>query len=53
MGQTVRAVALSLRGARSRPAEFTDMSDFIAAFSQKITLMDKISQRIHKEERGA
>lgn len=52
MGQTVRAVALSMRGVRSRPDEFTEMNDFIETFSQKINLIDKISQRIYKEERG-
>nr|KAF6414439.1 sorting nexin 7 [Molossus molossus] len=51
VGQTVRAVALSLRGVKSRPEEFAEMSDFIEAFSQKISLIDKISQRICKEER--
>ncbi|XP_023601217.1 sorting nexin-7 isoform X2 [Myotis lucifugus] len=51
MGQTVRAVALSMRGVRSRPEEFTEMNDFIETFSQKINLIDKISQRIYKEER--
>ncbi|XP_059530642.1 sorting nexin-7 isoform X2 [Myotis daubentonii] len=51
MGQTVRAMALSMRGVRSRPDEFTEMNDFIETFSQKINLIDKISQRIYKEER--
>ncbi|XP_054568051.1 sorting nexin-7 [Eptesicus fuscus] len=51
VGQTVRAVALSLRGVRSRPEEFTEMNDFIEAFSQKMKLVDRISQRIYKEER--
>ncbi|KAF3819600.1 hypothetical protein GH733_015109 [Mirounga leonina] len=51
MGQTVRAVALSMRGAKSRPEEFMEMNNFIEIFSQKINLIDKISQRIYKEER--
>ncbi|XP_066209590.1 sorting nexin-7 isoform X1 [Saccopteryx leptura] len=51
VGQTVRAVALSMRGVRSRPEEFMEMSDFIETFSQKINLIDKISQRIYKEGR--
>ncbi|CAD7678099.1 unnamed protein product [Nyctereutes procyonoides] len=38
MGQTVRAVAMSMRGVKSRPEE-------------KKKLIDKISQRIYKEER--
>ena len=52
MGQTVRAVALSMRGVKSRPEEFMEMNNFIEVFSQKINLIDKISQRIYKEERG-
>ncbi|XP_049472711.1 sorting nexin-7 isoform X3 [Panthera uncia] len=51
MGQTVRAVALSMRGVKSRPEEFMEMNNFIEVFSQKINLIDKISQRIYKEER--
>ncbi|XP_019775676.1 sorting nexin-7 isoform X6 [Tursiops truncatus] len=51
MGQTVRAVALSMRGVKSRPEEFMEMNNFIEIFSQKINLIDKISQRIYKEER--
>ncbi|XP_033289353.2 sorting nexin-7 isoform X4 [Orcinus orca] len=51
MGQTVRAVALSMRGLKSRPEEFMEMNNFIEIFSQKINLIDKISQRIYKEER--
>lgn len=52
MGQTVRAVASSMRGVKNRPDEFTEMNNFIEMFSQKINLIDKISQRIYKEERG-
>lgn len=52
MGQTVRAVAWSMRGVKSRPEEFMEMNNFIEMFSQKINLIDKISQRIFKEERG-
>ncbi|KAL1772593.1 sorting nexin-7 isoform X1 [Sigmodon hispidus] len=51
MGQTVRAVASSMRGVKNRPDEFTEMNNFIETFSQKINLIDKISQRIYKEER--
>uniref|UniRef100_A0A5F9CE51 Sorting nexin 7 n=1 Tax=Oryctolagus cuniculus TaxID=9986 RepID=A0A5F9CE51_RABIT len=51
MGQTVRAVASSMRGVRNRPEEFMEMNNFIETFSQKINLVDKISQRIYKEER--
>ncbi|XP_074859142.1 sorting nexin-7 isoform X2 [Carettochelys insculpta] len=54
MGQTVRAVASSVRGGgvKNRPDMFTDMNDYMETFSQKISLLDKISQRIYKEERG-
>ena len=52
MGQSVRAVALSMRGVKSRPEEFMEMNNYIEIFSQKINLIDKISQRIYKEERG-
>uniref|UniRef100_A0A8C9AZA5 Sorting nexin 7 n=1 Tax=Prolemur simus TaxID=1328070 RepID=A0A8C9AZA5_PROSS len=51
MGQTVRAVASSMRGVKNRPEEFMEMNNFIEIFSQKINLIDKISQRIYKEER--
>ncbi|KAM9245254.1 sorting nexin-7 isoform 1-T1 [Dugong dugon] len=51
MGQTVRAVASSMRGVKNRPEEFMDMNNFIETFNQKINLIDKISQRIYKEER--
>ncbi|XP_070323854.1 sorting nexin-7 isoform X2 [Odocoileus virginianus] len=51
MGQSVRAVALSMKGVKSRPEEFMEMNNFIEIFSHKINLIDKISQRIYKEER--
>uniref|UniRef100_F7FDN6 Sorting nexin 7 n=2 Tax=Ornithorhynchus anatinus TaxID=9258 RepID=F7FDN6_ORNAN len=51
MGQTVRAVASSVRGVKNRPDEFIEMSDYVEIFSQKINLIDKISHRIYKEER--
>ena len=47
---TDRVVALSMRGVKSRPKEFMEMNNFIEIFSQKINLIDKISQRIYKEE---
>ena len=52
MAQTVKAVALSMRGVKSRPEEFMEMNNYIEIFSQKTNLIDKISQRIYKEERG-
>lgn len=41
-----------MRGVKNRPEEFMEMNNFIETFSQKINLIDKISQRIYKEERG-
>ncbi|XP_064284221.1 sorting nexin-7 [Passer domesticus] len=52
MGQTVRAVASSVRGAvKHRPEMFTEMNNYMETFSQKINLLDKIAHRIYKEER--
>ncbi|XP_027507455.1 sorting nexin-7 isoform X1 [Corapipo altera] len=52
MGQTVRAVASSVRGAvKNRPGMFTEINDYMGTFSQKINLLDKIAHRIYKEER--
>ncbi|KAF7647630.1 hypothetical protein LDENG_00169200, partial [Lucifuga dentata] len=51
MGETVRAVANSVRGVRGRPEEFTAMQDYIEDFSTKISTLDKVSQRIIKEQR--
>lgn len=54
MGQTVRAVASSVRGGgvKNRPEMFTEMNSYMEAFSQKINVLDKIAHRIYKEERG-
>ncbi|XP_048353094.1 sorting nexin-7 isoform X2 [Sphaerodactylus townsendi] len=53
MGQTVKAVASSMRGGavKNRPGVFTEMSDYVDVFSQKISLLDKISRRVYKEEK--
>ncbi|KQK73649.1 Sorting nexin-7 [Amazona aestiva] len=53
MGQTVRAVASSVRGGgvKNRPEMFTEMNSYMEAFSQKINVLDKIAHRIYKEER--
>lgn len=53
MGETVRAVASSVRGLKSRPEEFMLMHDYVEEFSSKITSVDKITQRITKEQRGS
>ncbi|KAM8731993.1 sorting nexin-7 isoform 1-T1 [Acanthopagrus schlegelii] len=51
MGETVRAVANSVRGLRSRPEEFTQMQEYVEDFSNKICSVDKVTQRIIKEQR--
>lgn len=52
MGETMRAVANSVRGLRSRPEEFTLMQEYVEDFSNKISCVDKVAQRIIKEQRG-
>ncbi|KAL7887351.1 hypothetical protein AOLI_G00050720 [Acnodon oligacanthus] len=51
MGDTVRAVAATVRGVRNRPEEFNAIQDYVEAFSHKMTSMDKITQRIIKEQK--
>lgn len=51
MGETVRAVANSVRGLRSRPEEFSVMQEYVDDFSTKISSVDKVTQRIIKEQR--
>ncbi|XP_073499335.1 sorting nexin-7 isoform X2 [Phyllobates terribilis] len=51
MGQTIKAVASSVRGVKNRPDEFTELGEYVEAFGQKISVLDKVSQRIHKEEK--
>lgn len=52
MGETVRAVANSVRGLKSRPQEFTLMQEYVEDFSNKISSVDKVTQRIIKEQKG-
>lgn len=54
MGQTVKAMASSMRGSavKNRPEIFTEMSDYVDVFNQKINLLNKISQRVYKEKKG-
>lgn len=52
MGETVRAVANSVRGVKGRPEEFTLMQDYVDDFSNKIGSVDKVTQRIIREQRG-
>ncbi|XP_026872060.2 sorting nexin-7 isoform X1 [Electrophorus electricus] len=51
IGDTVRAVAASVRGVRTRPEEFIAIQDYVEAFSQKMTSLDKVTQRIIKEQK--
>nr|XP_057915883.1 sorting nexin-7 isoform X2 [Doryrhamphus excisus] len=51
MSDTVRAVANSVRGIKSQPEEFTLMQEYVETFSNKISSVDKVSQRIIKEQR--
>ncbi|XP_072854053.2 sorting nexin-7 isoform X1 [Pogona vitticeps] len=53
MGQTVKAVASSMRGGtvKNRPEPFAEMNAYVDIFSQKISLLDKISRRVYKEEK--
>lgn len=37
---------------KNRPPEFTVMNDYITMFSEKLGVLDRISQRISKEECG-
>ncbi|XP_026147765.1 sorting nexin-7 [Mastacembelus armatus] len=51
MGETMRAVANSVRGLRSRPAEFILMQEYVEAFGNKISSVDRVTQRIIREQR--
>ncbi|XP_019745520.1 sorting nexin-7-like, partial [Hippocampus comes] len=51
MGETVRAAAISVRGIKSRPEEFTLMQEYAERFGCKISSVDKVSRRIIKEQR--
>lgn len=52
MGDTVRAVAASVRGVKNRPEEFVAMQEYVDTFSQRISSLDKVTQRIAKEMKG-
>ncbi|XP_043941644.1 sorting nexin-7 isoform X2 [Protopterus annectens] len=51
MGETVRSMAAIVRGVKNRPEEFTEMLEYIETFGQKVGLLDRISQRILKEQK--
>ena len=37
---------------KNRPSEFTAMNDYIVTFGEKLAVLDRISQRIIKEQYG-
>ncbi|XP_006005348.1 sorting nexin-7 isoform X2 [Latimeria chalumnae] len=51
MGETVRAVAATVRGVKNRPKEFIAIGDYVDFFSQNAEMLDKISQRIQREQK--
>ncbi|XP_038131918.1 sorting nexin-7 [Cyprinodon tularosa] len=51
MGESMRAMANSVRGLRTKLDEFSAMQDYVDMFSQKICSVDKVTQRIIKEQR--
>ncbi|RVE59155.1 hypothetical protein OJAV_G00201470 [Oryzias javanicus] len=51
MGETMRAMANSVRGVKNRPEEFDVLQDYVENFSNKISSVDKVTQRIIKEQR--
>ncbi|XP_037312340.2 sorting nexin-7 [Pungitius pungitius] len=51
LGETVRAVANSVRGLKTRPEEFSLMQEYVEDFSIKISSVDKVTHRIIKEQR--
>ncbi|XP_061096841.1 sorting nexin-7 isoform X2 [Conger conger] len=51
MGDTVRAMAATVRGVKNRPEEFTAIDEYVDTFSQKITSLDRVAQRILKEQK--
>ncbi|XP_030205158.1 sorting nexin-7 [Gadus morhua] len=50
MGDSVRAAAIAVRGVRARPQEFGAMQDYADEFSCKMSALDKVTQRIIKEQ---
>uniref|UniRef100_S4RQJ8 Sorting nexin family member 30 n=1 Tax=Petromyzon marinus TaxID=7757 RepID=S4RQJ8_PETMA len=52
VGESVRLVAGAGGRPKARPPEFTAMSDFTEAFGQKLGTLERIAQRILKEQSG-
>lgn len=51
MSDTVRSMAHSVRGLRSRAEEFSSIQDYVDQFSNSICSVDKVTQRIIREHR--
>lgn len=51
MGESVKYVTGGYK-LRARPVEFAAMSDYLDAFTQKLGTIDRIAQRIIKEQSG-
>lgn len=51
MGESVRSMAHSVRGLRSRAEEFSSIQDYVDQFSNSISSVDKVTQRIVREHR--
>lgn len=51
MGETVRSMAHSVRGLRSRTEEFASIQDYVDQFTNNISSVDKVTQRIIREHR--
>ncbi|KAK2859301.1 hypothetical protein Q5P01_003921 [Channa striata] len=51
MGETMKAVANSVRGLKNRSEEFTEMQEYVEDFGYKISSLDRVAQRITKEQR--
>lgn len=52
VGESVKHVAGGYK-LRARPAEFGAMGDYLDTFSQKLGTIDRIAQRILKEQSGS
>lgn len=51
MGESVKYVTGGYK-LRARPAEFATMGDYLDMFTQKLGTIDRIAQRIIKEQSG-
>ncbi|XP_055038311.2 sorting nexin-7 isoform X4 [Misgurnus anguillicaudatus] len=51
MGDSVRGLAATVRGIKNRPEEFTAMQEYVEAFGQKMSSLDKVTQRIVREQK--